>query len=271
MERFGRQKQSTTPHNRIYLTLGIVIGSAGLAIMGAVGRTGEGWMLPMVSGVLASIFLFRQVKDRRQKISARQALIQTYLDRLLRAETPEDRQNLLNEMSARQFLKGIRLSSSDLEDLDLSFADFSGADLSGATLSGADLTGANLTGATLSYATLSYTTLNGAIFKGAKLRGANLRGADLRHADFSNAFMRGAVLEQATLTGAVMLHAQLHGANLQAADLREADLRDAILTRATLPDGDKWDTCTEVSRFTDPDHGDFWQAEKLSWPVYRMH
>ena len=181
------------------------------------------------------------------------------------AKTPEERQPILEEMSSRQLLNGIRLSSSDLEDLDLSHADFSKADLSGATLSGANLSGANLAGATLSYATLSYTTLRGANLSGANLRGVNLRGADLRQADLSGAFMRGANLAQTALNGANLQNAQLHSANLQDADLREADLTGAVFTRATLPNSSQWEAQTDISRFTDPGHSDFWQANDTNW------
>ena len=228
-------------------------------------------MIPSASGVLSAFFLARQLKVRQQQNSARQHLIQYYLDHLLQAQTPDERQPILEEMSAQQLLKGIRLSSSDLEDLDLSFADFSKANLSGATLSGANLTGANLTGAKLSYATLSYTTLHGATMKGTNLRGVNLRGADLRQADLSDAFMRGADLAHAALNNAVLQNTQLHGTNLQGADLCEAKLNNTVFTRATLPNGVNWDNCTDITRFINPTHADFWQTNKLDWFVSSSH
>jgi hypothetical protein len=268
MEYSAMPKNPTIPKIQVYLALAAVILSAGIEVICVVERAGEWSMLPLASGVLSLFLLFRKLKERRRQVRARQHLVQTYVDRLLLAQTPEERQPILDEMKSRQFLKGISLSSSDLEDLDLSFADFSEADLSGATLSGANLTGANLTGATLSYATLSYTTLQGAILKGANLRGVNLRGADLRQTDLRDAFLRGAVLVQATLTGAMLQNAQLHTANLQDADLREADLGAAVLTRATLPNGATWETCTDMDRFTNPSHTDFWRAEQPYWFVY---
>lgn len=258
-------EKPTVPGIPILLTLAGVITSAGAALIVVTEFTGEWWMLPTALGALSAFLFVRQLKDRQGRIRARQELVQGYLDRLLVAKTPEERQPILEEMSSRQLLNGIRLSSSDLEDLDLSHADFSKADLSGATLSGANLSGANLAGATLSYTTLSYTTLRGANLSGANLRGVNLRGADLRQADLSGAFMRGANLAQTALNGANLQNAQLHSANLQDADLREADLTGAVFTRATLPNSSQWEAQTDISRFTDPGHSDFWQANDTNW------
>jgi hypothetical protein len=248
---------------QIYLTSAIALSSFALVLLAIAGSTGISWALASASGMLSGLFLIRQLKERRKQSKARQRVIQAYLDQLLLAKTPEERQPILEEMAARQFLRGIFMPSSDLECLDLSFADFSRADLSGATLSSANLVGANFTDATLSYATLSYTSLHGAILTGAHLRGVDLHGADLRQADLSNAMMRGANLMDTSLNDAVLRNSQLHGAKLQNADLLNADLSGAILERAIMPDGAQWDPCTDTDRFTNPAHSGFWQPTSL--------
>jgi hypothetical protein len=248
---------------RIVLASAIALSSFALVLLNIAGSTGISWTLASASGMLSGLFLFRQLKERRKQSKARQRVIQAYLDQLLLAKTPEERQPILEEMAARQFLRGIFLASSDLECLDLSFADFSRADLSGATLSSANLVGANFTDATLSYATLSYASLHGAILTGAHLRGVDLHGADLRQADLSNAMIRGANLMNTSLNDAVLRNSQLHGADLQNADLLNADLSGAILDRAIMPDGVQWDPCTDTDRFTNPAHSDFWQPTSL--------
>ena len=256
-------ERSATSNVQTHLTSAAALSSFGFALLCVVGALGVWGTFDSISGALSRIILFRRLKERRKQSKARQHAIQTYLDRLLMVETPEERQPILEEMSARQFLKGIFLGSSDLEALDLSFADFSRANLSGATLCGANLVGANFTGATLSYANLSYTSLHGAILRGAHLRGVNLRGADLRQADLSKTMMRGANLVNTSMNSAVLHNAQLHGTNLQGADLCHANLSGAVLVRAIMPDGSPWDPCTDNDRFTDPAHSDFWQANSL--------
>jgi hypothetical protein len=247
----------------VYLAAAVALSSFALVLLSLAGSTGISWTLASASGMLSGLFLFRQLKEKRKQSKARQRVIQGYLDRLLLAKTPEERQPILEEMAARQFLKGIFLPSSDLECLDLSFADFSRADLSGATLSSANLVGANFTGTTLSYATLSYASLHGAILTGAHLRGVDLHGADLRQADLSHTMMRGANLMNTSLNDAVLRDSQLHGANFQNADLLNADLSGAILDRAIMPDGAQWDSCTDTDRFTNPAHAGFWQPTSL--------
>jgi hypothetical protein len=247
----------------VYLAATVALSSFALVLLSLAGSAGISWALASASGMLSGLFLFRQLKEKRKQSQARQRVIQTYLDQLLLAKTPEERQPILEEMAARQYLKGIFLPSSDLECLDLSFADFSRADLSGATLSSANLVGANFTGATLSYATLSYASLHGAILTGAHLRGVDLHGADLRQTDLSHTMMRGANLMNASLNDAVLRNSQLHGANFQNADLLNADLSSAILERATMPDGVQWDSCTDTDRFTNPAHAGFWQPASL--------
>ena len=248
---------------QIYLASAAALASFALVLLGIAGFTGRWWTLFSASGMLSGLFLFRQLRERQKQSKARRHVIQTYLDRLLLAETPEERQPILEEMVAQQYLRGVFLGSSDLECLDLSFADFSRADLSGATLSSANLVGANFTNATLSYATLSYASLHGAILTGAHLRGADLHGADLRQTDLSHAKMRGANLVNTSLNDAVLRNSQLHGANLQNADLLNADLSGAVLDRAIMPDGAQWDPCTDTDRFTNPTHSTYWQPTSL--------
>jgi uncharacterized protein YjbI with pentapeptide repeats len=52
----------------------------------------------------------------------------------------------------------------------------------------------------------------------------------------------------------------LGGANLQGAILKRANLDEFTI----LPDGTKWTPDTDMARFTDPDHPDFWRPEEPS-------
>jgi uncharacterized protein YjbI with pentapeptide repeats len=77
-------------------------------------------------------------------------------------------------------------------------------------------------------------------------------------------------LGEVNLGGANLQGASLFGAFLGGANLRRADLRGAVLKRANLdeftilPDGTKWTPDTDMARFTDPDHPDFWRPEEPS-------
>jgi hypothetical protein len=97
------------------------------------------------------------------------------------------------------------------------------------------------------------------ILKGVKLAMANLQAAELEGFD-----LEGTILILANLRGA-----HLNGANLNGAHLFGADLRDAVLNqthmdeRTLLPDGSHWTPDTDLRRFTDSNHPDFWEPRRL--------
>ncbi|MFB0536997.1 MAG: pentapeptide repeat-containing protein [Anaerolineae bacterium] len=121
--------------------------------------------------------------------------------------------------------------------------------LTDGSLRGADLTGANLQGADLTETNLQGIDLRLADLRGADLSGANLQGADLRLAK-----LQDAILADADLRGADLRWAKLQGASLYRADLQGA----AFDEHTTSPDGTAWTPGTDMARFTNPDHPDFW-------------
>jgi len=170
-------------------------------------------------------------------------------------------------------LQGTLLYRANLQDANLLF----GANLQGAHLYQANLQGANLRVAKLQGAILAKANLQGANLRGAKLQGAilaeaKLQGADLFGANLEGAILEGADLQRAILFGANLEGAILEGADLQRANLAWADLEGASLRGAklqgadfdentTLPDGTIWRPETDMARFTDPDHPDFWRPD----------
>ena len=92
------------------------------------------------------------------------------------------------------------------------------------------------------------------------LQGAYLVGADLR----------GALLIGADLERAYLVSADLRGAFLSCANLRGARLKAACFDDGTrLPDGTNWMPGTDMARFTDPQHPDFWRSDYLLSPAYQ--
>ena len=158
--------------------------------------------------------------------------------------------------------------------------------LSGANMQGADLSYANLIGTDLMYANLTRANMYNAKLKGAHLKGTRLQEVNLGGAILQNAIMYDAELQQARLDGANLQNAILSGANLRGSILFEANLRQAQLSNAffdtstVLPDGDVAGYTdnsdrvyspnayyrpgvTDMTRYTDPDHSDFYHPEPL--------
>ncbi|MEM6282865.1 MAG: pentapeptide repeat-containing protein [Chloroflexota bacterium] len=182
---------------------------------------------------------------------------------------------------SKAHLAGADVSGADLFKANLSGARLLNANLSGARLLNANLSGANLTGADVSGTELMVANLSGANLKETNLSGAdllsvNLSGADLLNANLSgarllNANVSGANLTSANVSGANLTGADMSGANLTSTDvsgvfmenanLSTANLLDAEFDEETfLPDITTWRPDIDMTRFTNPEHPNFWQA-----------
>lgn len=127
------------------------------------------------------------------------------------------------------------------------------------TLTRVDLQYADLTDANLGRANLTHTNLERANLTDANLGEAKLTDANLAYGNLTDTF-----LVNADLTNAYLLGVNLTDANLEYADLTGAYLEYANLTGARfsentiLPDNTNWTPDSDLTRFTDPDHPDFW-------------
>ena len=140
--------------------------------------------------------------------------------------------------------------------------------LQGAYLRNANLSRAELLNADLQRANLAKAKLERTYLWKAHLQRATLVNANLRKSVLVRAELQGAYLMSADLEGAELMNANLHGADLRLANLRGASLQDATLTDATLPNGTKWTVDTNMARFTDPNHPNFWRSDDRHSPAY---
>lgn len=113
----------------------------------------------------------------------------------------------------------------------------------------------NLLNADLENAYLEDANLAGALLMYSNLQEANLTNANLQGALLLNAVLQGADLSGASLQGALLSNANLQGANLEHAQFDENTI---------VPDYTKYDPeqgPEQLSRFTDPEHPNFWRPE----------
>ena len=74
----------------------------------------------------------------------------------------------------------------------------------------------------------------------------------------------------ADLAGANLREADLATTTLDGANLIGASVREARFSKyATMPDGNWWTPETDMGRFTDPVHPDFWRSDDPNSPAYR--
>ena len=162
-------------------------------------------------------------------------------------------------------LKGANLANAKLQGVNLKQAN-----LQGANLFAADLQGASLLGTHLQWANLMATKLQRAKLRFAKLQGADLIAAKLQEADLMQSNLQGANLGTANLQRANLNSTKLKETNLRRANLQDANLDQAQFDENTiLPDGNYWTSDTDLKRFTDPDHADFWRSDEPTSPAWR--
>lgn len=177
------------------------------------------------------------------------------------------------------------LEDGSLRDGFLANAVLNGADLESANLQGVIMDDANLQGADLLFADLHRSRLHRAKLGGAKLEESDLRAADLSQANLKDVEMQNANLEKAVLgftdlqgadlqgccfRGALFIQANLRGADLEFSDLKGACFQNTLFDQTTtLPDGSLWRPNTDLARFTDPNHPEFWRSTDPSSPAYR--
>lgn len=191
-------------------------------------------------------------------------------------------------------LAGAYLSGANLEGANLVDSNLQSANLIDVNLKVANLAGANLQSANCVDADLRKAILIGASLKNADLRGANLTNAKLIFDVFDQDFKRtllkadrkGKLYERITNlalfeTGQIEQAAKYASVNSTKATqslldkLRQrhaeyyaslsisANIEDAIFDERTiLPDGTFWTSETDVRRFTDRNHPDFWKPEE---------
>lgn len=112
----------------------------------------------------------------------------------------------------------------------------------------------------------------------AKMQGVNLANANLIKTDFYKGSLEGANLFKAKLHNANFAFANLEGADFICADLTGANLESANLegalfyhpnqSPAILPDGKLWTPETDMRRFTDHTHPDFWRSQDPESAAY---
>jgi len=138
------------------------------------------------------------------------------------------------------------------------------------SLRGVNLQCVDMRAADLAKADLWDSNLHKSDLEGANLQVADLWGADLCEANLRRASLIGARLREVDLKGADLSYACLHNADLVDANLENSLLEETEWDNdSLLPDGTNWAPSTDMARFTDPHHPDFWRADNPDSPACR--
>lgn len=276
----------------IWFLPGIVLGFAlGFVVALATRADPAQWFIdgfwPEGLGIVITVTLIESFNRNRAKRQLQDQLVREAGGRANdRAVAAIDH---MREMGWTHLLKRVdfrnaNLRGADLSELDLSGLDFEGAQLERANLNYSDMRGANLSRGNFQHAALWGTDLQKARIERADLRhaelwrtnlkDANLPNTDLRHAHLKDAILENTYFRSANLEGADLSFTRLRGTIFMGANLRDAKLMARFDAATVLPDAkwigkpqrelifDKyWTPETDMSRYTDPAHPDFWQPE----------
>ena len=218
-------------------------------------------------GAIVIYILFDRYIASKEKQETEKAALKAKESDLIKNFGSRDRGTAIaasEELRRLGLLCGGQLQGVNLEDADLREADLSNANLQKARLGGAKLQKANLMYAVLRWVELTSANLKSANMAYANLWRASLVEANLQEANLLRAELQRANLRMANLRGANLREAFLQGAKLQDTDLLGVDLQGAKLERAELPDGTRWVQGTDMRRFTDSSHPDFWHSDYSS-------
>jgi uncharacterized protein YjbI with pentapeptide repeats len=144
-------------------------------------------------------------------------------------------------------------------------ANFTGTFLKLADLSETDLRGANLRRTTMQEAFLRKTNLQETVISEVSFQQADLAEADMCRATLVNINFTRVILWEAKLENAKFINTILEGADLEKANLCGTNAHEENNFKCDentiLPDGNKWTSATEMKRYTNPEHPDFWEPD----------
>lgn len=271
---------------RLYAIAGLVVGLAlGVIILPAIAALDNAEavreffndLAPEVIGILITYLAIDRIIRKRDERNAADALKrQLVMDAA--SLSNETAKNAVHQMRRKgwligedELLKGANLVYANLQGAYLNRANLQGANLNRTNLRGATAHQVNLQNSFLTNVNLENAKLSGASLNRADLVGANLRRANLFHADLygANLFMAhldSANLQYANLRDASLINADFRGADLYGANMIGAKLETDLFQRTdfdettTMPDGVPWSPNTDMKRFTDPDHPEFFKV-----------
>lgn len=217
-------------------------------------------------GVLVTILVLDRINQWRDRQALKKRLV-----REAGSRSNEVAISAIEWLRAEDWLIG---KNSLLKEAHLWSAKLDNANMNDANLEGVYLRDASLRHVSFRKANLRQSYIRRADLADAQMGDADLFGADLHNSNLSEAILLRANLEEARLT-----YVQFDKTNLKDANLRNADLTDAIFTETTvLPSANAtgrnmdgklifdahWSPDTDMTRYTDPTHPDFWQPAWLN-------
>lgn len=210
--------------------------------------------VPEAVGIAFTVLLIDRLYQRKE----RQKQLSEYASKLVSdagSSVNHVAVRAIEELGKRRWLYG--------EGSLLQGESFTKADWRGAPLVDANLQQINLGNVNLQSTSLWLANLHGSKIVGSYLEEAWLVSVDLRHSMLWASYFNDAQFYQSHLQYASFSSVDLRGANFDGAACEGATFDDQTKfdVDTKLPDGTFWTPETDMTRFTDPKHPNFWEPD----------
>jgi hypothetical protein len=268
------------------ILLAIAIASSGLSLVVNIVNnvdTSPAWWVSWLQnfstemlGAFLTFILLELIVGGREKRRDEERAMMREKEKLSQA-MQDKKTRLINELGssvnqiATRAAEELRLNGwiedGSLHKIGLAQANLENVNLMDADLQMIDFMDANLQNAKLGYSNLHKACLLHTNFENAELSFVNLSWSDLELANF-----QGADLVYANMRGAIINETILEGANLRGANFQGVKLETAYFDeKTTLPDGTLWTSDTDLDRFTNLLHPQFWRSKEPKSPAYNAN
>lgn len=216
-------------------------------------------LVPEAIGIGFTVFFLDRIYQKRE--------IEALKRRLVREAGSRSNNTAISAIDWLNREGWIEGNKSLLQGTDLRYANLDNANLQGVNLKNAICNNASFRNAILYRCDFENASLSMATFTGNEFFMTNFKDTDLTGATFIECFLTGENFENAEIhagsfEGAFLQEANFTNAKLYDTCFVHANIKDAVFDGSILPDGTKWTPETDMSRFTDPEHPDFWQPQK---------
>lgn len=225
-------------------------------------------LVPEAIGIVFTVLILDRVYQNHEEKKYKQQIIQEMasLDNstALRAAETINSKGWAQDGS----LIEARLREANLENIRMDSANLHHSHLVGINLRNGKMYRTDFSRVQMSDSDLRYGRFNISNFENAMASDVDFRDCNLVSCNFQNAGLFGCDFENANLENADLRGAVLIGANLEGAKLGDEygySFTVKIDEDTTLPDGYSWQKNTDLTRFTDPYHPDFWRPKPIEW------
>jgi hypothetical protein len=218
-------------------------------------------LVPETVGILFTVLILNRLATNRQQHNEKEDLI-----REMGSYSTPIALRAVEALRARGWLEDGSLIGRNFKEAELERANLQRAVLNRTSFVGANLRDTKtyhvqMKNVQMCDSDLRFGRFNVSDFSSSTMCSMDARGARFRACNFESAYLHESDFESCDFDGSNMKGTNLSNTNLEGAIFENVTFDEKTL----MPDGRWWTPETDISRFTDPYHPDFWRPTDDSW------